>query len=93
MELGRQMPFWDRTIELIILTHPDQDHLAGLIEVLKRYRVEKVLDSNLESGTPLYEEWQRLVAEKRIEKTPLAPDSRLHWARQRSRCSTHWGLC
>jgi len=56
------------SIKLVILTHPDQDHIAGLIEVLKRYRVEKVLDSNLESGTPLYEEWQRLVAEKRIEK-------------------------
>ncbi len=68
LELGRQMPFWDRTIELVILTHPDQDHLAGLIEVLKRYRVEKVLDPNLDSGTPLYEEWHRLVAEKKPEK-------------------------
>ena len=68
LELGRQMPFWDRTIELVILTHPDQDHLAGLIEVLKRYRVEKVLDPNLDSGTPLYEEWQGLVAEKELER-------------------------
>ncbi|MGB2827210.1 MAG: MBL fold metallo-hydrolase, partial [Dehalococcoidales bacterium] len=67
-ELGRQMPFWDRTIELVILTHPDQDHLAGLVEVLKRYRVEKVLDPNLDSGTLLYEEWQRLIAEKKLEK-------------------------
>jgi len=73
LELGRQMPFWDRTIELVILTHPDQDHLAGLIEVLKRYRVEKVLDPNLDSGTPLYEEWQRLVTEKELERiTALA---------------------
>jgi len=69
LELGRQMPFWDRTIELVILTHPDQDHLAGLVEVLKRYRVEKVLDPNLDSDSPLYEEWQRLIAEKDIEKT------------------------
>ncbi|MBC8476914.1 MAG: ComEC/Rec2 family competence protein, partial [Dehalococcoidia bacterium] len=68
LELGRQMPFWDRTIELVILTHPDQDHLAGLVEVLKRYRVEKVLDPNLDSGTPLYEEWQGLVAEKELER-------------------------
>ncbi len=68
LELGRQMPFWDRTIELVILTHPDQDHLAGLVEVLKRYRVEKVLDPNLDSGTPLYGEWQGLVAEKELER-------------------------
>jgi len=69
LELGRQMPFWDRTIELVILTHPDQDHLAGLVEVLKRFRVEKVLYPNLDNDSALYREWQRLVAEKNIEKT------------------------
>ncbi len=30
-ELGRQMPFWDRTMDLVVLTHPDADHLAGLV--------------------------------------------------------------
>ena len=69
LELSRQMPFWDRTIELVILTHPDQDPLAGLVEVLKRFRVEKVLDPNLDSDSPLYEEWQRLIVERGILKT------------------------
>jgi competence protein ComEC len=68
LELGRQMPFWDRTIELVILTHPDQDHLAGLVEVLQSFRVEKVLSPNLESTSPAYAEWQRLIAEQGIEK-------------------------
>ncbi len=39
--LSRQMPFWDRRIELMVLTHPDADHLTGLVDVLARYRVEK----------------------------------------------------
>ncbi|MBC8264123.1 MAG: MBL fold metallo-hydrolase, partial [Anaerolineales bacterium] len=43
--LGRRMPFWDRSIDLVILTHADEDHLAGLIPVLERYRVGQVLDS------------------------------------------------
>lgn len=68
-ELGRQMPFWDRTIELVILTHPDQDHFTGLVEVLNRFRVEKVLDPNLDCDSPLCEEWQRLITEKNIAKT------------------------
>jgi competence protein ComEC len=37
--LSRHMPIWDRTIEVMILTHPHADHLTGLIDVLKRYRV------------------------------------------------------
>ena len=39
LELGKRMPFWDRTIEMIVLTHPDADHLAGLVEVLHRYHI------------------------------------------------------
>jgi competence protein ComEC len=39
--LSRNTPFWDRKIELVVSTHPESDHFRGLIEVLKRYRVEK----------------------------------------------------
>lgn len=68
LELGRQMPFWDRTLELVILTHPDQDHLTGLVEVLKRFHVEKVLAPNWDGDSALYEEWQRQIEGKNIEK-------------------------
>ena len=37
--LGKHLAFWDRKIEIVILTHPQADHLNGLIEVLKRYEV------------------------------------------------------
>ena len=60
-ELGDRMPFWDRTIELVVLTHPHEDHLGGLVEVLERYRVEQVLYPDLEYGSPLYEEWEELI--------------------------------
>jgi len=44
-KLSREMPFWDRTIDAVILTHPDPDHLSGILEVLKRYRVNKLFYS------------------------------------------------
>ena len=55
-KLGREMPFWDRTIDLIILTHPEHDHLAGLIEVLKRYKVENILWTGVSRTTSEYKE-------------------------------------
>jgi competence protein ComEC len=69
LELGSQMPFWDRTIDLLVLTHPHQDHLAGLVEVLRRYRVEQVLYPDLEYESPLYDEWRTLIAEKGVKHT------------------------
>jgi competence protein ComEC len=69
LELGDRMPFWDRTIELVVLTHPHSDHLAGLVEVLQRYKVEQVLYPDLDYESPLYEEWLRLVKGKDIKRT------------------------
>lgn len=43
-ELGRVMPFWDRSIDMIVATHPDSDHVGGLIEVLNTYEVESILE-------------------------------------------------
>jgi len=64
LELGKEMPFWDRTIDLVVLTHPHADHLAGLLEVMKRYEVKQVLYPGLEDESPLYDEWLSLIAEK-----------------------------
>jgi competence protein ComEC len=69
MELGDRMPFWDRTIELVVLTHPHEDHLSGLVAVLERYTVEQVLYPDLDYDSSLYEEWRHLIAEKDIAVT------------------------
>jgi competence protein ComEC len=69
LELSRQMPFWDKTIDLVVLTHPHQDHLAGLIEVMRRYRVKQVLYPNLDYTSPSYDEWLRLIEERGVRST------------------------
>lgn len=38
--LGRHMPFYDRTLDMILLTHPQKDHMQGLISVVQRYSVK-----------------------------------------------------
>ena len=61
LELSRKMPFWDRTIELVVLTHPDTDHVTGLVEVLDRYQVKQVLHPDLDFESDIYDEWLRSV--------------------------------
>lgn len=64
--LGRTMPFWDHSIDLLILTHPHADHLDGLLEVLKRYDIGMVLESDANYSTPEYKEWHDLILKKHI---------------------------
>ncbi len=63
-KLGKEMDFWDRRIDLIILTHPEHDHIAGLIEVLKRYEVENIVWTGILRDTAEYKEWVRLIEEE-----------------------------
>jgi len=69
LELSDRMPFWDRTIELVVLTHPQSDHITGLVEVLKDYQVKQVLYPDLDCDLAIYEEFLRLIDEKDIKVT------------------------
>lgn len=66
-KLAEEMPFWDRTIDLIILTHPEKDHITGLIEVLKRYKVENILWTGTVRDTSEYREWIKLIKEEKAK--------------------------
>ena len=68
-ELGKQLPFWDRTIELVVSTHPDSDHLTGLVEVLRRYGVGQVICPDFPADSLIYQQWTGLLAAKKIKIT------------------------
>ena len=61
-QLAKVMPFYDRSIDMLISSHPHQDHIAGLIEVLKRYEVGSAIESGTVVNTPEYQEWENLLS-------------------------------
>src|SRR3990167_2962788 len=46
-QLASVMPWYDKTIDVVVGTHPDQDHIGGLVEVLRRYRVSLIVKSSV----------------------------------------------
>lgn len=65
-KLGAIMPFYDRYLDLVILTHPDEDHLTGLIAVLKQFHVGSVLVSGAKKNDETCRAWERILSEKNI---------------------------
>src|SRR3989344_5739703 len=59
--LSEHVPFWDRRLELVILTHPQLDHYGGLIEVFRRYSVDTFLANGLDSGASSYQALKNAV--------------------------------
>ncbi len=64
-KLGNEMPFWDRTLDMVVLTHPDSDHLRGLLDVLDSYKVENILWTGVLKETKTFGYWlEKLEAEQ-----------------------------
>ena len=78
-ELGRIMPFYDRSIDLLILTHPHADHMIGLIEVLKRYQIGQVLVNPVAYDSSEYQTFLDLVEGLKIKKSAFLAGDRVQF--------------
>jgi competence protein ComEC len=62
VELDRRLPPWDRRLDLLVLTHPHEDHVAGLAMLLERYRVGRVFEGGMRGPGPGYAAWATALA-------------------------------
>jgi competence protein ComEC len=76
--LGQRMPFWDRTLDWVVNTHPESDHLGGLPAVLERYRVERVLTPSVEAESALYVAWRATLQRSGIHPVAGRSGMRIH---------------
>ena len=76
-QLGGRLPLWDRRIDVVVLTHPQLDHITGLLSVLERYSVGAVVETGVRSDRPEYAAWERLIRERNIPRYTLGTGSRI----------------
>lgn len=65
--VGRRMPFWDRTVEVVIATHPDADHIGGFAALLSAYDVQTFLYTGAESDTETFSLLKKVIAERNVK--------------------------
>jgi competence protein ComEC len=73
-ELGNVMGFSDHEINLVILSHPHADHITGLVEVLKRYKVDEVWETGIAYPSATYDEFEKEIALKKIPEKFVKKD-------------------
>ena len=66
-KLGKELPFYDRAIDLVILSHPESDHLTGLLDVLRSYKVKNILWTGVIRDTGTFRKWQELIEKEKAE--------------------------
>ena len=63
-QLSAVMPWYDRSLDLVVATHPDADHIGGLPEVLQRYAVSNFMESGVAGDTGVYQELERVIGQE-----------------------------
>jgi beta-lactamase superfamily II metal-dependent hydrolase len=63
-ELSARLPFWQRSLDVVILTTPRQDHLIGLQDVITRYQVGEVIDAGMLHPNTGYALWRRTISDR-----------------------------
>jgi beta-lactamase superfamily II metal-dependent hydrolase len=64
--LGRHMPFWRRTLDLVVLTSADGARLPGQVAALARYRAGLAIAPASAKRGALNQEWRRLLTEQAV---------------------------
>lgn len=67
-KLGEVMPFYDRSIDLVVVSHPHADHVSGLIDVLDRYDVSNILEAKEVYNSPVFQAWQKAVEDENAKE-------------------------
>jgi competence protein ComEC len=66
--LSEVMPFYDREIDAVILSHAHSDHLIGLFSVLERYDVRRILQTKETNRSPMLDAWEEIKTEEGAEE-------------------------
>jgi len=60
--LGQRLPFWDNSLDLVVLTHPDSDHMTAAVQLFERYQVQLALTSSNTLSAPEARAWREAAA-------------------------------
>jgi competence protein ComEC len=65
-ELDSRLPFWQRSIDTVILTSPRQDHLIGSQDIISRFQVREVLDAGMVHPNAAYTLWRHTISDRNL---------------------------
>lgn len=75
--LGKEVPFYSKRIDLLVLTHPEADHITGLVEVAKRYEIRSLWVNGDRHTTRIYSQWKKWLEERNIKPRVVSQGDKL----------------
>jgi competence protein ComEC len=70
-KISSLMPVWDKSLDLVILTHPESDHMQGLLDILQNYKADYILWSGVKKNAAEYDKWMNILAKQKSEGSKI----------------------
>src|SRR4030042_6903179 len=78
-KLSEDLPFYDKSLDMIVITHPHADHIDGLIDVFEHYSVNEILMTGVNYTSSDYTELKNLIKEKEIATKIAFAGQEISW--------------
>ncbi len=65
--VAHEMSYFDRDIDVIIATHPDADHVTGLIPILEKYKVHTIVVSPVDNDTNIFDDLNKHIDDEHAD--------------------------
>jgi len=75
-EIAKVLPWWEREIDYVVISHYHADHIVGLIELLDKYKVKNILTTAHQPDDFLYKAWEDKLSEKNIKESIIKAGER-----------------
>jgi len=86
--LRKVMPFFDRSVDMILVTNPDADHISGFIDLMNSYKVGELVEPGTQSPSATYATLEKTAAARGIPKL-LARRGQIIWLDKKRRLGFH----
>ena len=70
--LDSRLPYWQRSLDIVILTTPRSDHLTGLLDIVTRYQIGLICDASMLHPGTTYARWRRTISEHNLHYVPVS---------------------
>ncbi len=81
-ELDSRLPFWQRSLDMVVLTSSRRDHLGGLQDIVSRYQVGEVVDAGMLHPNSAYALWRRTIEQRGLRYLQVRQGAALMVGRQ-----------
>lgn len=73
--LQKVMPQGDKTLDMVVMTHPDADHIGGFADVFAEYTITTALVSGADGTSTLYRELRQILEKKHVKQIVAYTDT------------------